>query len=192
MRLNDPLIDSFEFEGVVYPINLSFNRVLDVFDVIADDVLNDFEKAQVAIQILLEREAVPYPLYVDLWLYIKENFIDLADKEEVMLDLHGNPIPKPKKKSREPKSMDFSHDAEFIYASFLQAYKMNLFECHDKLSWVEFKALVNALPDDTIMQRIIEIRQWKPQKGESEEYRANMRKLKNKYRLDDGEEEDDG
>lgn len=192
MRLNDPLIDSFEFGGVVYPINLAFNRVLDVFDVLADDVLNDFEKAQVAIQILLDREEILYPLYVDLWLYIKENFIDLTDKEEVMLDLHGNPIPRPKKKSSEPKLIDFSRDAEFIYASFLQAYKMNLFECHDKLSWMEFKALVNALPDDTIMQRIIEIRQWRPKKGESEEYRVNMRKLKNKYRLVQREEEEDG
>lgn len=191
MRLNDPLIDSFEFEGVIYPINLSFNRVLDVFDVIADDLLTDFEKAQVSIEILMGIRDIEFEKVIALWIYIKENFIDISEVEEQLLDLHGNPIPKPTKTS-EPKLIDFREDAEYIYASFLQAYNLNLFSQQDKLTWVEFRALVNALPDNTIMQRIIEIRQWKPKKGESEEYRANMRKLKSKYRLDDGEEEDDG
>ena len=192
MRLNDPLIDSFEFEGVIYPINLAFNRVLDVFDVLSDKVLNNFEKAEVAISILLDKEDIDYPLYVDLWIYIKENFIDLSEEEEQLFDLHGNPIPKPTQKNNEPKLIDFKKDAEFIYASFLQAYNINLFRSHDKLSWIEFRALVNALPDDTIMQRIIEIRQWEPRRGDSDEYKENMRRLKNKYRLMDGEDENDG
>ena len=37
MKLNDPLVESFEFRGEIYPIDLSFNKVLDVFDVIDDD-----------------------------------------------------------------------------------------------------------------------------------------------------------
>lgn len=192
MRLNDPLIKAFEFEEVVYPINLSFNRVLDVFDVLSDDLLDELEKATVAIQILLGRNDIEFPLLAKLWIYIKETFIDIAYEEEPLIDLHGNPIPKPKNSEHVPKVIDFKKDAEFIYASFLQAYNLNLFHEQEKLTWVEFKALLNALPDNTIMQRIIDIRQWKPQKGESEEYRANMRKLKQKYRLDDGEEEEDG
>lgn len=60
------------------------------------------------------------------------------------------------------------------------------------MSWIEFKALLNALPEDTIMQRIIAIRQWKDDGKGDKEYRDNMRKLKAKYSLDDGEEEDDG
>lgn len=31
MKLNDPLVESFEFRGEIYPIDLSFNKVLDVF-----------------------------------------------------------------------------------------------------------------------------------------------------------------
>lgn len=189
MRLNDPLIKAFEFEDVIYPINLSFNRVLDVFDVINDDVLNNFEKARVAVQILLDRDDIDYPLYIDLWLYIKSNFIDSNEEEGELLDLQGNPMPRPKHDEAQPKLIDLKKDAEFIYASFLQAYSINLFTCFDSLTWIEFKSLLNALPDNTIMQRIIEIRQWKPRKGESPEYQANMQKLKAKYRLDREEEE---
>ncbi len=42
------------------------------------------------------------------------------------------------------------------------------------------------------MQRIIAIRQWEDDGEGSKKYRDNMRKLKAKYSLDEGEEEDDG
>lgn len=48
MKLNDPLVKSFEFRGETYSINLSFNKVLDVFDVIDDDFLNETEKLSFA------------------------------------------------------------------------------------------------------------------------------------------------
>ncbi|MHB9762133.1 Gp15 family bacteriophage protein, partial [Streptococcus suis] len=58
--------------------------------------------------------------------------------------------------------------------------------------WQEFKALLNSLPDNTVMQQIVQIRAWKPSSGESSDYRQKMRQLQAKYRLDDGEEEEDG
>ena len=68
-------------------------------------------------------------------------------------------------KKNKKKLIDFEQDAEYIYASFLQAYGINLLEVQNKLTWTEFKALLNALPDNTIMQQIIEIRAWKPEHG---------------------------
>lgn len=112
--------------------------------------------------------------------------------EKPQLDIKGNPMPVVKEKEDNEKVIDFKLDAEFIYASFMQAYKINLLKEQNKLSWIEFKALLNALPDDTIMQRIIAIRQWKDDGKGDKDYRDNMRKLKAKYSLDDGEEEDDG
>lgn len=192
MRLNDPVIDSFEFEGVVYPLNLAFNRVLDVFDVLEDDVLTDFEKAYTAIVILTGREDVSFPTYVDLWLAIKEDYIDTSQDEEKSYDLKGNPLPKPKSDENRKLLIDFKKDAEYIFASFWQAYGINLLHEQDKLTWSEFKALLNALPDNTIMQQIIDIRQWKPQKGETSEHKQKMRKLQRKYQLVAREEVDNG
>ena len=192
MRLNDPYVDSIEFEGEVYPLNLSFNRVLDVFDVLRDDVLSEVEKAYTAIVILTGEENIPFPVYIDMWLTIKEEYIDSSEEDEKTYDLQGNPLPKPRSNEASPRLIDFRKDAEYIFASFLQAYGLNLLREHENLTWSEFKALLNALPDDTIMQRVIEIRQWKPQKGESSEHKKKMRKLQQKYQLLDREEEDDG
>ncbi|HEP7232629.1 TPA: bacteriophage Gp15 family protein [Streptococcus pyogenes] len=192
MKLNDPLVESFEFRGEIYSINLSFNKVLDVFDVIDDDFLNEAEKCFLCLDILLDRTDLPFTYAVDLWVYIKTNFIDVERPEKPQLDIKGNPMPVLKEKEDNKKVIDLSLDAEFIYASFRQAYQINLLKEQNRLSWIEFKALLNALPDDTVMQRIIAIRQWEDDGEGSKKYRDNMRKLKAKYSLDDGEEEDDG
>ncbi|HGN5728711.1 TPA: bacteriophage Gp15 family protein [Streptococcus pyogenes] len=192
MKLNDPLVESFEFRGEIYPIDLSFNKVLDVFDVIDDDFLNEAEKCFLCLDILLDRTDLPFTYAVDLWVYIKTNFIDVERPEKPQLDIKGNPMPVVKEKEDNKKVIDLSLDAEFIYASFRQAYQINLLKEQNRLSWIEFKALLNALPDDTVMQRIIAIRQWEDDSEGSKKYRDNMRKLKAKYSLDDGEEEDDG
>ncbi|VHD54769.1 bacteriophage Gp15 family protein [Streptococcus pyogenes] len=192
MKLNDPLVESFEFRGEIYSINLSFNKVLDVFDVIDDDFLNEVEKCFLCLDILLDRTDLPFSYAVDLWIHIKKNYIDTKKSEKPQLDIKGNPMPVVKEKEDNEKVIDLRLDAEFIYASFRQAYQINLLKEQNRLSWIEFKALLNALPDDTVMQRIIAIRQWEDDGEGSKKYRDNMRKLKAKYSLDEGEEEDDG
>ncbi|AGQ28630.1 TPA: bacteriophage Gp15 family protein [Streptococcus pyogenes] len=190
MKLNDPLVESFEFRGEIYPIDLSFNKILDVFDVIDDDFLNEAEKCFLCLDILLDRTDLPFTYAVDLWVYIKTNFIDAERPEKPQLDIKGNPMPVVKEKEDNKKVIDLSLDAEFIYASFRQAYQINLLKEQNRLSWIEFKALLNALPDDTVMQRIIAIRQWEDDGEGSKKYRDNMRKLKAKYSLDEREEDD--
>lgn len=181
MKLNDPLVESFEFRGEIYSINLSFNKVLDVFDVIDDDFLNEAEKCFLCLDILLDRTDLPFSYAVDLWIHIKKNYIDTKKPEKPQLDIKGNPMPVVKEKEDNKKVIDLSLDAEFIYASFRQAYQINLLKEQNRLSWIEFKALLNALPDDTVMQRIIAIRQWEDDGEGSKKYRDNMRKLKAKY-----------
>lgn len=39
MRLNDPLVTSIEFDGIELPIDLTFDNVLDVFDILEDSDL---------------------------------------------------------------------------------------------------------------------------------------------------------
>ena len=51
------------------------------------------------------------------------------------------------------------------------------------MSWEEFQALLESLPDDTILAKIIQIRTWKPQKGESAKEKSRMEKLQKKYAL---------
>lgn len=179
MRLNDPLITSFFYGDKEYPIDLSFDNVLDVFDVHADKSLRGIEKVNISLALLIGDDSFEDP--VGLWGYVYTNFIESKDKTPIQYDRKGNPMPKMEKE--EEPVYDLVQDADYIYSSFRQAYGMNLFHQQGILHWVEFKALLNSLPSDTILQRIIKIRTWEPQKGESSEYKQSMRELQAIYAL---------
>ena len=57
------------------------------------------------------------------------------------------------------KSFDIEQDAEFIYASFLYDYNIDLFEQQGKLDYRKFIALLRSLSSDTKLQKVIEIRE---------------------------------
>lgn len=185
MRLNSPLITSFIYKDKEYPIDLAFDNVLDVFEVLADESLRDYEKAEISLALLLG-EGVG--VSIELWNHVYESFIQFEDKEPIQYDRKGNPMPVVKEDVEQ--LYDITQDADFIYSSFQQAYGMNLFDMQGKMHWSEFRALLNGLPSETILQRIIQIRAWKPSKGDSPKDRENMRKLQKVYALHDGEEVD--
>ena len=51
------------------------------------------------------------------------------------------------------------------------------------MHWEEFQAILESLPDDTILPKIVQIRNWSPSKGESEKEKERMRELQAKYSL---------
>ena len=185
MRLNDALITSFIYEGKEYQIDLSFDKVLDAFDIQADDYFRDHEKAETCIALLTGQDVKGIEA-IKMWNYIFTSFIKFENKQPIEYDLKGNPMPVMEDEEQEP-TVSIEQDAEYIYSSFRQAYDINLHKEHGKLHWHEFKALLDGLPSDTIMQRIINIRLWKPTKGDSVEYRDSMRKLQKIYALNDME-----
>lgn len=184
MRLNDPLITSFSYDGEEYDIDLAFDNVLDVFDVFDDPELRDYEKAEICLALLLGDQ--DYQPSIDLWNFIYESFLRMESKQPIEYDRKGNPMPV--REDTKKRTIDLEKDAEYIYASFRQAYNINLYREQGKMHWHEFQSLLNGLPADTVMQRIIQIRMWEPSKGETAEYKKNMRDLQKVYRLDDEED----
>lgn len=178
MRLNDPLVTSFSFCEKNYPIDLAFDNVLDVFDVLSDPSLFKEQKIHLIIELLVGKTDLNVLQKLEMWEYIQSEFILLGGNNHPETDELGNKLPeKPTK-----KNMDIVHDAKYIYASFRQI-GINLFAEQGKLSWQEFQALLECLPDDTIMQRIIQIRNWEPQKGMDAKEKRRMRELQRKYAL---------
>lgn len=53
MRLNDPLVTSIEFDGTELPIDLTFDNVLDVFDILEDSDLFPEEKVNMCLELLI-------------------------------------------------------------------------------------------------------------------------------------------
>lgn len=181
MRLNNPLVTSFTYEGKEYQINLAFDIVLDVFDIRADKFLRDYEKAEISLALLIS-EDIEGEEAVRLLNHIFESFITSDDKRPIEYDLKGNPMPIIEDEEQE-LTLSIGQDAGYIYASFRQAYNINLYNEHGRLHWHEFKALLNGLPSETILQRVMQIRAWKPTKGDSVEYRESMKKLQKIYAL---------
>lgn len=193
MRLNDPLVTSIEFEGKEYSIDLAFDNVLDVFDVLADESLFPEEKINMSLELLIDDFEEQFQGTIEQqFLFFHSIFSTYinTEEDEIETDRLGNPLPK--KPIKHTKLIDLVQDAKYIYASFRQI-GINLFEEQGKLSWEEFQALLESLPDDTILAKIIQIRTWKPSKGESTEEKARMKELQKKYALSDAEggEDDD-
>ncbi len=183
MRLNDPLPWSFEYGGKEYPLDLAFDNVLDVHDVMESRALLDHEKVQVALRLLVDGEVIGD--LIGMWNHIYKEYITSQTRTPVQYDIAGNLMPtmdEDEDDDREPH-FDFSQDAGLIYASFLDAYDIDLFEQQGKMHWWVFQALLEGLPQKTILQRVIQIRLWKPEKGDSAKYRASMKKAQSHYRL---------
>lgn len=182
MKLNERLLNSFEYNGKTYAINLSFDKVLDFQDIHGHDELDIEYRIPLMLYALdVECEESEQAFVVD---YILKNVLQLgngADEEEAY-DLLGNPLPKAPRQYKEP-TVDFVEDAELIYASFRQAYGINLSKELGRLHWYEFIALLNGLPDGTIMHQVRSIREWTPSKHDSSEYKKQMRKLQKAWSL---------
>lgn len=74
-----------------------------------------------------------------------------------------------------PAVVDFREDEAIIYASFLQAYGIDLYEV-DYLHWWKFKALLAGIPESTTLGQIMQLRSYD---GDDKE----MKKLRDKVAL---------
>ena len=141
MKLNDALITNFSIADKEYDIDLSFNKVLDVFEILKEGELTNLEKAQLIVHLLTGQELYDIKEVVDCWVYIKEHFLEI-EKETVQYDLLGNPMPKAKDEEEQEKMIDFEQDAEYIYASFLQAYGINLLNVQNKRLYLTYRVVL--------------------------------------------------
>ncbi|MDF9296109.1 Gp15 family bacteriophage protein [Geobacillus stearothermophilus] len=170
--------DEFEYKGAVIRLNLAFDNVLRVFELLEDDTFYDWEKVDIALEILVDNyediEDLPINEKFEMYAYIFKEFLDIDFSKA-----RENGIVK--------KVFDFKKDAGLIYASFLSAYGMDLFEQQGKLHWQKFIQLLTNLGKDTVFKEVVNIRQMKvpPPDKYNREYREYVLKMKRLYRLED-------
>lgn len=187
MRLNDMLPKTYNYRGQDLPINLSYDNVLDVFDVLRNKVLLDIYMGELITTMLFGENVIEPGDYKEVWEEVFETHIKAKQEESVRYDIGGNPMPNPKKNSKKVL-IDIEQDASYIFSSFIQAYKINLLKEQQEMHWYEFRALLQGLPENTMMKRIMSIRAWKPGEHDSSEYKEEMRELQDYYRLERKEE----
>ncbi|NRG32903.1 Gp15 family bacteriophage protein [Niallia circulans] len=181
------LQNSIDYNGVTYELNLAFDNVLLVFDVLKDENIDDLFKVFVVMDLLLTQ---PHELedeqIVELYTLIMETVILQGKKEEVKRDLAGNVI---EEDEDDKKLYSLEEDAQYIYASFLYDYQIDLIDQQGKMHWFKFNALLASLSDDTMFKRVIDIRQRKPNKHMTAEEKSNLTQLKKLYALKKSQEE---
>ena len=204
LDLSRKLTDKLVIDDKEYPLDLSFDNVLKMFEMMRDEDIPEYVKPHFAIRMLISKslegetreekakafndafEDYSIEELSKVFKSVFEEHIGLSNVEDnhVEYDLAGNPMKTTA--SDEPKEKapyDIRYDGDYIYASFLQAYGIDLFDVQGKLHWKKFNALLSGLPEGTKFMEVIKIRKWKPQKGDSAEYKEEMRRLQKDYAL---------
>ncbi|ACR45922.1 Gp15 family bacterioprotein [Streptococcus phage 5093] len=202
--LSRKLTDKLVIDDKEYALDLSFDNILKMFEMMRDDDIPEYIKPHLAIRMLISKSLVgntreeksesfnkAFENYSveemsKVFKSVFEEHISLSDVEDnhVEYDLAGNPMKTTASNDTKQRApYDIRYDGDYIYSSFLQAYGIDLFDAQGKLHWRKFNALLSGLPEGTKLMEVIKIRKWKPQKGDSSEYKEEMRRLQKDYAL---------
>lgn len=188
LDLSRQLTDKLVIDDEEFPLNLSFDNVLRLFEMWRDEDVPEFVKPHFGIRILTGENLEDFTVeeMSEVFNEVFEEHISLSTVEDnhVEYDLAGNPMKTTASNGKQEQApYDIRYDGDYIYASFLQAYGIDLFDVQGKLHWKKFNALLSGLPEGTKFMEVIKIRKWKPQKGDSAEYKEEMRRLQKDYAL---------
>lgn len=188
LDLSRKLTDTLVIDDEEFPLNLSFDNILRLFEMWRDEDVPEFVKPHFGIRILTGETLEDFTVeeMSEVFNEVFEEHISLSTVEDnhVEYDLAGNPMKTTASNGKQEQApYDIRYDGDYIYASFLQAYGIDLFDVQGKLHWKKFNALLSGLPEGTKFMEVIKIRKWKPQKGDSVEYKEEMRRLQKDYAL---------
>lgn len=108
------LTDTVEIDGKEYEIDLSFDNVLRLIDMLNDEELDDIVQIETGLYMLLgidldydieQKEKIFYEIF--------KSTID-SEEEKQKLDIEGNPMPNVENK--EEKVFSLKQDADYIFA----------------------------------------------------------------------------
>ncbi|MBC1783111.1 hypothetical protein HCA14_12295 [Listeria welshimeri] len=200
LSLADGINDIYEYEGKEYKLDLAFDNVLRVIELTEDNSLSDVFRANLAIDVLFvddmpwsrSNEEDEYANIEEKSLVLIDIFTNYIVKENddgLLYDIDGNKMPSATNNNDEAEeiaSYSLTQDADYIYASFLQDYNIDLLDSRGKMHWYKFRALLESLRDDTTIKTIIGIKQAELPSGKgTEKERNELIKLKNRYKLKD-------
>lgn len=136
MRLDERLPERVTVGRKVYKVDFDFRNVLRFLGILArDDILPD-AREYLALKCIMKHPPK------------KAGALIKAVKEIL--------FPGTKKAAGGQKLTDFEQDADLIRAAFRQAYNIDLYR--DRVHWLEFSTLLNALPEGSRYSEVLGIR----------------------------------
>ena len=193
-KLVDELILEIEGEEQIFPLLLSFDRVLKLFEMWGDEEIPKIMRPILALKILtgvsFENLTVDEAMEIVRAIF-EEHIRPRKVDDEVEYDLAGNVIKTTSTEDPQKRLYNLRYDGDYVFASFMQAYRIDLIEEIGRLHWKKFNALLVGLPEGTKFVEVLKIRSYEPQKGDSPEYIEKMRELQREFRLPDEDVDDE-
>lgn len=130
-------------------VNPAFDVVLEIQNLYRESELTDFEKINCALKMLVKND----------W-----NLKKYTPTEKISLleEIYKKCIivkKRPQTKKSALPMLDFEEDGDYIYASFMQEYGIDLIDQQGKLPWRKFLWLFNGLGADTKIKQVMHIRE---------------------------------
>lgn len=156
-------------------VNPAFDTVLEIQKLYLEDALTDYEKVEQALQMLVKNKW-------NLRLYTP------AEKVRLLEEIgrrYINTKKRPQIKKNPLPVLDFEEDGDYIYASFLQDYGIDLIDEQGRLPWKEFLYLFNGLSSGSKIKQVMQIRGMEvPQyNGKNAKQIQQINELKSYYAL---------
>lgn len=184
------LAETVTVAGREYTIDSDFRASVS-FETLANDP--DKTEEEIAIGML----ELYFPRYAGRFLTVTDGdepelvflAVHAGEAIKALLEFYrgGGAKGKNRKGKEKRRLYDFALDEAYVYASFLQAYQIDLRT--QRLHWWNFKDLFSALPQDTAFGNILHIRAMKLPSKMPKEEKAYYRKLKRMYALPDRKSE---
>lgn len=93
-------------------------------------------------------------------------------------------LPKDSGEETDDIILDYEKDADYIYSAFFHYYNIDLLAEKLSLHWYKFSSLLNGLKE-TKLNDIMGFRSYKPRQTDGKEYKAQMLKLKEMWRIEE-------
>lgn len=158
-----------------FKINPAFDTVLAIKELVQEEELEDIDKVNQALAMLIVKGNR----------YLQK--LTPSEKGKLLSKIYKSCINIKKRKSKPNAAnvLDFNEDGEYIYASFMGDYGIDLVDAQGKLSWKKFIALFQGLSDKSKIREIMRIRQMKIPKydGKNSEQIKEIQELKSFYAL---------
>ncbi|MBE6855883.1 MAG: hypothetical protein E7500_00425 [Ruminococcus sp.] len=170
--ITKPLPRRVEYNGKKYALDLSYNRVLDVYALLRDNELFNEEKNAFALAILVKESNPP----LELLKLIFDEYLSITKRSN---------------KNNGLRTVDFHQDGIYLYSSFMHDYGIDLIKERNRLHWWQFVSLFQGLSESTKMREVMGIRSRKiPERNKhNAEYIDNLLELKQYYALRFSQEE---
>jgi hypothetical protein len=181
MKLTDRFDDDvIEYKGRQIRLGLYFDVVLRAFELLHDEHFTTVEKIDILLHMFVEN----HEALADLSIFEKNMLVGIIF-DRFINDKTSKP------RNTEKPLFDFEKDAEYIYASFLYDYGIDLFEQQGKMHWKKFKALLVGLSEDSKFMKVIGYRTMEiPNKIPAKE-RQRLIELKRFYSLEQSQTVED-